>query len=136
MIIQPGSSAECLAAFRGIDGAEAVESAVRDRSQRNFSRCVPLSVLKRGRQAQLITAGKIRGHLTEEIRTKISVVVQKRAVRVVALSGEQGADLVLGGRKHENIALRVKLPSCCLDTTWRVRKFTAPAVSKSPNSGR
>src|SRR5688572_7111343 len=51
VIVQPSRTAERLAAFRRIDGAEAIESAVRDRPQRDFSRRVPLSFMKGRGQA-------------------------------------------------------------------------------------
>src|SRR5215831_6172175 len=65
-------------------------------------------MFKRSLQAEFVSAGKARGHLPEEIGPEIAVIVYKRPVSVVGLAGEQGLDLALGGREHEQIALRVE----------------------------
>ena len=47
MVIQPGSAPERVAPFGGIDRAEAVECAIGDGTQRDFSGRVPFSLSER-----------------------------------------------------------------------------------------
>src|SRR5262245_30786715 len=104
MVVQAHGAPESVAALRWINGTETVERAIIHRSQRNLSGRVPLRLVKARRETELITAGEIRGHLAQEIRSEIAVVVQERPVRVVGLSSKQGPEPVLRRREHQDVA--------------------------------
>src|SRR4029079_5740061 len=115
VVVQFAGGSERLSAFGRIDGAKTIQAAVVQCPERDFTRCIPLRVVKRGGETEFVAAGKIRGHLPEQVRSKVSVVVEKWAVRVVSLTAEERADLVLWRREHENISLRIELSSSCLN---------------------
>ena len=76
---------------------------------------IPLRLMKRAGQAQFVPASQIGRHFPQQVGPKVAIVILKRTVRVIALSGEQCTDLVLGRREHEQIPLSIELPAGRLD---------------------
>ena len=54
----------------------------------------------------------------------------ERAVRVIALSGQQGTHPILGGRKHQHVALRVELSPGRLDDSF-LHHLSCPEIHRS-----
>ncbi len=77
-----------------------------------------MCLVERGRKHELVAAQRIHRGLPQKVATKVSIVVQEWAVRVIAFPGEQCSNLVLRRRQHQQVALRVELSTGQLNDSF------------------
>ena len=68
-----------------------------------------LRLLEGSLEAEFISARETGGQFPQDIGAEVSIIVFERPVGIVAFRGEQGPNLVLRRREHQQIALRIKL---------------------------
>jgi len=76
--------------------------------------------------------------LCEELKREITIRMLERAVVPVALERDEGLSTSRSGQQR-HVSLRFELPpaiSTVFSSTYRGQDVTAPAVSKSPYSGK